>query len=144
VKFAKVPEVLLHWREDEYRLTRTDSRYSVENFLRVKAHYLRIGPLRERDGVIIWGAGQMGRRLSKHLLREGAPIIAFLDIDPKKIGRRMRDRPIYMVDDLPRLWEQLNQPVLLACVGSHGAREHIREHLLGLGLRESVDWWAVA
>jgi glycosyltransferase involved in cell wall biosynthesis len=36
-RFAKVPEVLLWWREHPRRLTRTDSRYSVENFLRAKA-----------------------------------------------------------------------------------------------------------
>ena len=45
VKFTKLPEVLLRWREYPDRLTRTDSRYSLENFLRAKAHYLAEGPL---------------------------------------------------------------------------------------------------
>jgi glycosyltransferase involved in cell wall biosynthesis len=39
--FAKVPQVLLYWREHPARLTHTDSRYSVENFLRAKAHCQR-------------------------------------------------------------------------------------------------------
>jgi cellulose synthase/poly-beta-1,6-N-acetylglucosamine synthase-like glycosyltransferase len=43
--FAKVPEVLIKWRDHPARLTRVDSRYSVENFLRAKAHYLCEGPL---------------------------------------------------------------------------------------------------
>ena len=57
-QFAKVPEVLLSWREHPGRLTHTDSRYSVENFLRAKAHYLLQGPLRDSDEIIVWGAGK--------------------------------------------------------------------------------------
>jgi glycosyltransferase involved in cell wall biosynthesis len=143
-RFAKVPKQLLGWREHEARLTRTDSRYSVENFLRAKAHYLLRGPLQERDTLIIWGAGQMGRRLSKHLLRGGAPLVAFIDIDEKKIGRTRRGRPIIPPAELPALWQQQERPVLLAAVGSRGARKLIRSQLLSMGLREAADWWAVA
>jgi len=143
-RFAKVPRVLLRWREHARRLTRTDSRYSVENFLRAKAHYLLQGPLQGRESLILWGAGQMGRRLSKYLLRGGAPLKAFLDVDEKKIGRTRRGRPIVAVDELPALWEQLPRPIVLVAVGSRGARELIRSQLTGLGLAEAVDWWAVA
>ncbi|NIM93618.1 MAG: glycosyltransferase [Anaerolineales bacterium] len=143
-KFAKVPEVLLSWRERAGRLTRTDPRYSVENFIRAKAYYLLKGPLKGRNAVILWGAGQMGRRLSKHLVRGGAPLSAFIDIDPSKIGSERRGRPILPPEELPALWNRSDNPVVLAAVGSRGARELIREQLTTLGLREAVDWWAVA
>lgn len=142
--FAKVPEVLLSWREHPGRLTRTDPRYSVENFIRAKTHYLCRGPLADRDAVLVWGAGQMGRRTSKHLLRNGAPIVAFIDIDPKKIGRTLRSRPIYPVEDVLSIWKAHKNPALLAAVGSQGARELIREQLTSFGLTEGSDWWAVA
>ena len=142
--FAKVPEVLLLWREHEDRATRTDSRYAVENFLRAKAHYLVRGPLADRDGVIIWGAGQMGKRLSKHLLREGARLAAFVDIDPAKIGRTRRGRPIIGVDELDEWRGRYQRPVVLAAVGSRGARGLIREQLTARRLEEGRDWWAVA
>ncbi len=143
-RFAKVPEVLLFWREHPARLTRTDPRYSVENFLRAKARYLVASPLRERETVILWGAGQMGRRLSRHLIREGAPLAAFVDIDPAKIGGRRRGLPVIAPDDLPRLWEASPRPVVLAAVGARGARALIREQLTSMGLCEGEDWWAVA
>jgi glycosyltransferase involved in cell wall biosynthesis len=143
-QFAKVPEVLLYWREHAHRLTRTDSRYSVENFLRAKAHYLCRGPLRGRDAVIVWGAGQMGRRLSKHLLKEGAPLQAFVDVDPKKIGRTRRGFPIIPKEQLKEWWRRYEKPVVLAAVGARQARGLIRENLQGMGLEEAVDWWAVA
>ena len=143
-QFGKVDEVLLDWRELPDRLTRVDSRYSVENFLRAKAHYLCQGPLSDREAVVVWGAGQMGRRISKHLERCGAPLVAFVDIDPKKIGNVKRGLPIISADDLPKVLKQYKEPVVLAAVGSRGARQLIRERLDEMGLVETKDYWAVA
>jgi cellulose synthase/poly-beta-1,6-N-acetylglucosamine synthase-like glycosyltransferase len=144
-RFAKIPKVLLKWREHEQRLTRTDSRYSVENFLRAKARYLAQGPMAERDAIIIWGAGMMGRRLSKHLMRsEGLPVVAFVDIDPKKIGNTRRGKPIIAPDELLDWWSRYQKPAVLAAVGARGARHLIRERLLSFELSEGQDWWAVA
>ncbi|MBC8333390.1 MAG: glycosyltransferase [Anaerolineae bacterium] len=144
-RFAKIPEVLLDWREHPRRITRTDSRYSLENFLRAKAHYLMRGPLAGRDAVIIWGAGMMGRRLSKHLMRtEGAPVEVFVDIDPRKIGNTRRGKPIVAPEDLLAWWGRYQNPVVLAAVGARHARSIVRERLTNFGLREAVDWWAVA
>jgi glycosyltransferase involved in cell wall biosynthesis len=143
-RFGKVPQVLVGWREHPQRLTRTDSRYSVENFLRAKAHYLMQGPLAGRDALFVWGAGQMGRRLSKHLDRAGAPLTAFIDIDPAKIGREKRNRPIIAVPNLPDWWKRYKNPVLLAAVGSRGARDLIREQLNQFSLVEGRDYWATA
>ncbi len=143
-RFAKVPRVLLAWREHPARLTRTDPRYSVENFLRAKAHYLMQGPLKDAPGVIVWGAGAMGRRLSKHLMREGASLLAFVDVDPAKIGGRRRGRPIHAPQDLPALLRAAPGSVVLAAVGARGARGLIRAQLKAMGWVEGVDWWAVA
>jgi glycosyltransferase involved in cell wall biosynthesis len=143
-RFAKVPEVLLEWREHPDRLTRTDKRYSLENFLRAKAYYLALGPLQRRDAVLVWGAGMMGRRLSKQLIRRGAPVAAFIDVDPKKIGKTRRSFPIIAPDDLPDWWKRYANPVVLAAVGARGARRLIRQQLNRLGLKEGYDWWAAA
>ncbi|MBS1248600.1 MAG: putative glycosyltransferase EpsE [Chloroflexi bacterium] len=144
-RFAKIPRVLLEWREHPERVTHTDSRYSVKNFLRAKAHYLALGPLQGRDAVFIWGAGMTGRRLSKHLIREEKqPIVAFVDIDPKKIGRTRRGRPIIAREDLMDWWGRYENPVLLAAVRARYARPLIREKLVEFGLVEGEDWWAAA
>ncbi len=143
-RFAKIPQVLLEWREGPKRLTRTDSRYSVENFLRAKASYLARGPLKDRQTVIVWGSGMMGRRLSKHLVRQGAPLKAFVDVDPGKIGRTRRGLPILLPADLPGWWDSQESPALLAAVGARGARQLIRDQLAALGLIEGQDWWGTA
>jgi glycosyltransferase involved in cell wall biosynthesis len=143
-QFAKVPEVLLYWREHKARLTRTDSRYSTENLLRAKAHYLLQGPLKDQKVVILWGSGRTGSRISKHLLQEQAPLVAFVDIDPAKIGRTRRGLPILPPEELLGWWRRSDRPIVLAAVASRGARSLIRKRLNEMGLVEGSDWWAVA
>jgi glycosyltransferase involved in cell wall biosynthesis len=142
--FAKIAKILLYWRERPQRLTRSDSRYSLENFLKAKAHYITKGPLSNCDGVIVWGAGMTGRRLSKHLVREGASLVAFVDIDPNKIGHTLRSLPILAPDHLPNWLQRYAKPKVLAAVGARGARQLIRQRLNSIGLQEGQDWWGVA
>jgi glycosyltransferase involved in cell wall biosynthesis len=142
VTFTKVEKYLYFWREHAERLTRVDSRYSVENFLRCKAKYLLSGPLAGRQRVVIWGAGQTGRRISKHLLRDGAPVEAFVDIDPEKIGSTLREKPIISFEELRAMMGP--GTVVLAAVGSRGARDLIRQQLNNIGLREGWNYWCVA
>jgi glycosyltransferase involved in cell wall biosynthesis len=142
--FGKIEQVLLDWREHPGRLTRVDSRYSLENFLRCKAHYLMQGPLSGRDAVIVWGAGMMGRRLSKQLAQRGAPLAAYVDVDPKKIGRTQRGLPIISVEDLPACWATYSNPIVLTAVGARGSRPLIRQALRDIGLQEGRDWWSAA
>jgi glycosyltransferase involved in cell wall biosynthesis len=143
-RFAKLPEVLLYWRESSERLTRVDGRYSLENFLRAKVCYLERGPLAGRDAIIVWGAGMVGRRLTKRLQRDHLPLVAFIDINPRKIGQMQRNLPIRSTDELPELWKGYPNPVVLAAVGARGARAIIRSRLNGYHLREGLDWWGVA
>lgn len=143
-RFAKVAEPLVRWREHADRATRTDGRYSVENFLRAKAHYLCDGPLKQRTGLVVWGSGQTGRRLSKHLIRGGCRPDVFVDIAPKRIGSTLRDVPIIGPDDLSRAWGKLDNPILLAAVGSRGARQLIRDRLSDMGWREGHEFLCAA
>jgi GT2 family glycosyltransferase len=142
VGFAKVARPLFFWREHGDRLTRTDERYSVPSFLRCKAHYLARGPLAETDGIILWGAGQTGRRLSKALRDEGVKIELVVDIDPSKIGRTLRGVPIIGPDELGDHLDP--ETVILAAVASRGARDLIRTRLVDVGLAEGDSFWCVA
>lgn len=144
VVFQKIPKVLLRWRDHPQRITRMDSRYSVKNFLRAKAYYLSLGPLQGRDAVIIWGAGMMGRRLGKHLQSQNVPLDLYVDIDPKKIGRKRRGCAIIPPNDLQKCWKKYGNPVILAAVGARNARYLIRRRLNSYGFVEGRDWWAVA
>jgi glycosyltransferase involved in cell wall biosynthesis len=142
--FAKVPRTLFSWREHPGRLTHDDPRYAIDSFLRAKAHYLSLGPLQDRQSVMLWGAGIVGKKLSRLLLAEGLPLTAFVDIDPVKIGRTRRGLPVIGPQDFMSLWTKSPQPALLAAVGARGARALVREQITSFGLVEGRDWWAVA
>ena len=138
-RFGKVPDVLLRWRDTPGRTSRQDGRYSPEGFMRCKAHYLSLGPLRDVDEVIVWGAGQMGGKLGRLLEQSGKRVRFFVDVDAKKIGNRRLDGWVISPDELPSPGEM---PVL-ACVGARGARELIRKELVERGYTEGQSFWCV-
>lgn len=146
-RFGKVNRALLCWRQAEGRLTFTDSRYSVENFLRAKAYYLARIILSIPSGsphsirpIILWGAGKTGRRLIKHLLRNGLAIDAIVDVDENKIGHTMRKKPIMSFEYL----KNRRDAFIIAAVSSHTARELIREKLREYGFTETLDFICAA
>ncbi len=144
-RFGKVPRVLHYWRDRADRLTRTDPRYAVERFLECKAEHLALGPVGACRELIIWGSGPTGRRLSKHLLRRGAPLTAFVDIDPAKWGRTVRGVEVIPPSGLePFAVRRGEGLLLLAAVSSRGARAKIRAALDSNGWRETVDYWCAA
>jgi glycosyltransferase involved in cell wall biosynthesis len=139
-RFAKVPETLMRWREGERRLSRTDHRYAPAAFRACKVHHLTRTLLRGRDSVVIWGAGPVGKALSRDLAREGVRLDAFVDLDPRKIGQQIHGAPV--VDTQGGL--ALRSSYHLAAVGQPGARRRLVALLAGAGLVEVADFVAVA
>jgi GT2 family glycosyltransferase len=157
-RLANVPAVLLRWRERLDRTSRTDPRYSADAFRRCKVHHLRRTLLRARQTAgaaggegasagegparpaVVWGAGPVGKLFARELIRQGVPLAAFVDLDPRKIGQRVYGVPVVAPAEIARFRGAL----ALAAVGSPGAREEIRAALDDAGWREGVDYVAVA
>lgn len=139
-RFGKVPEVLLRWREDPERLSRTDPRYAPEAFLATKLRYLTTTLLRGGRGVIIWGAGPVGKTMARALAAAGTEVEAFVDLDPRKIGQEIHGAPV--VDTEGGLC--IDGPLHLAAVGQEGARDRITALLESAGKRAMEDFVAVA
>lgn len=136
----KLPFVGLDWRHRDGRLTFRDPRYSVEAFRELKIEHLL--PLLAATGRqnLVWGAGRDGRRFARTLLARGGSFDAFLDIDPKKIGRIAQGRPILSFESLP----PPSEAFVVVSVGTRGARELIRTELRSRGYRELLDFRCVA
>lgn len=139
-RLCKVPEVLLEWRERPDRLHRTHPRYAPEAFRRCKIHFLRRTLLRDRDGVLLWGAGPTGKAFARTLLDEGVELRAFVDLDPRKIGQEIHGAPVVS----PTGAKRFRGSLALAAVAQEGGRAEIRRHLEGRGWREGEDFVAVA
>lgn len=139
-RFAKVPEVLLRWREGPGRLSRLAEAYSEDAFRRCKAHFLARTLLRERDGAVVWGSGPVGKAFALALKREGVTLRAFVDLSPRKIGQEIHGAPVVAPEDVDRF----RGAFCVAAVGQPGARAEIRSALAAAGWRETKDFCAVA
>jgi glycosyltransferase involved in cell wall biosynthesis len=138
---AKVPRTLLSWRERDERTSRVDARYGRTAFDRLRARFLardpRLNGGRER---VVWGAGRKTRLRAKRLMDEGMRPMAWIDIDPRKIGHTVWDLPVH-----PPEWlaTARPRPFVLVYVTSHGARELIAPRLAAMGYAPGEDWLAV-
>ncbi len=139
-RLGKVPEVLLDWRERPDRLSRTDPTYDADAFRRCKIHYLERTLLEGRDGTVVWGAGPTGKAFGRALQRAGVEVRGWVDLDPRKIGKRIHGAPVVAPDGIGAFRGAL----CVAAVGQRGAREEIRAALEAAGWREMQDFVAVA
>ncbi|MBW3535875.1 MAG: glycosyltransferase [Gemmatimonadetes bacterium] len=139
-RMAKVPEVLLRWREAEGRLSRTHPAYAPAAFRRCKVHHLRRSLLRDREGAVVWGAGPTGKAFARELAVAGVPVRAFVDLDPRKIGQEIHGAPVVAPADVDRFRGAL----ALGAVGQACARAEIREALEASGWVEIEDFVMVA
>lgn len=139
VRFGKVDEELLTWNDPPQRLSRTDSRYSVEAFYAMKCLYLENWLKTHVAGreIWLWGAGRVTRRRFDGVFDL---IAGFIDVDEAKRGAWRDARPVRLADDLP----EREKSFILAGVGARGARQAICEHLTQRGWIEGRDFLLAA
>jgi glycosyltransferase involved in cell wall biosynthesis len=132
---AKVPRVLFRWRMSAASMTWTSPKNTPACFVAARAHFLA-SRLREQERAFaVWGAGKTGRRLARALEAHALAPCAFVDIDPEKIGRTARGRPI--VDAAVAIERATNgEWLLVIAVGEAGARDEVRQRLARAGLVE--------
>jgi glycosyltransferase involved in cell wall biosynthesis len=130
LRFGKRPETLLEWRDSEGRLTRRDPRYAPARFFSRKLEALLEGPLRERPPLVIWGAGAIGKAFARALRGRGLRVLAFVEVNPRKLGLRIHDAPVTG----PGRACELTAAIHLCAVGQRGARERIRAEARSRGL----------
>jgi glycosyltransferase involved in cell wall biosynthesis len=139
-RMAKIRRVLHAWRESPGRASRTDPRYARESFDRLRARFLASDArLESGRSIVVWGAGKRTRRRAEHLRAEGVRPDAWIDIDPRKIGRTVWDAPVH-----PPGWlDRRPRPFVLVYVATHGARDLIAGALHEMGYRPGRDYLPV-
>lgn len=135
---AKVPEVLLRWRDSPGRLSRVDPRCHRRRFLATKlAHLPRV--VAPGTPVQIWGAGPSGRRWLRALQGRGYPVRRLYDVAPQRWNRLVGGVRVHRpAAPDPALG------FLLAAAGTPGAREQIGRWFARHGLRPWEHYLAVA
>lgn len=134
-KLAKVPAVLLRWRQHARRATVTDPRCALARFDALKGRYLAPRIRQRGRPLAVWGAGKTGKRIGRALRQNGVAPVLYVDIDPRKIGSVAQGAPIVAPADLPR-----GEHSVVVAVGARGAREIVRARLDAAGFVEGVDY----
>lgn len=147
-QMAKLPRVLLAWRESAARTSRVDPRYDRAAFDRLRASYLardvRLRAAQERGrAIIIWGAGRKTRQRVRLLFEHGVQAEGWIDINPRKIGKRIAGLPVHPPSWLAEGAARSPRPFVLSYVTNHGARDLIASQLHAWGYRLGEDYLAV-
>jgi hypothetical protein len=93
-RLAAVDRVLLQWRIHRDRASVRHEAYTPEAFRRCKVHYLLETLARGRDGLVVWGAGPIGKAFAREVQVQGGSVRAFVDLDPRKIDQRIHGAPV--------------------------------------------------
>lgn len=139
IQMGKPAEILLRWREHQTRLTHTDSRYAIQQFMRAKAHFL-VNHRLKGQRLVIWGAGPTGRDLHDLIIVEGGSIDGFLEVHPRRIGGQKRGLPVWPIEKC----KEAGLPMILVAVGAAGAREDIAAFMDRHYKNEGEDYLFVA
>lgn len=139
VRFARLPETLLFWRDHPERATRTMDEYATDAFRACKCHYLLRGYLQGSSETVMAGAGLEARAWQRLLSAAGVSVTEWLDVDPRKIGRTLHNAPVISPSQL-----NLDDRKMLVAIGVRGAREQFRTVAQKRGWQEGVDFVCVA
>jgi glycosyltransferase involved in cell wall biosynthesis len=135
---AKVPQVLLRWRDSPRRLSRVDPRYHRRRFFATKlAHFPAAVPA--GSALQICGAGPTGKAWARALAARGYRVGRFIDVAARRWGRTVHGAPVCA----PRALDP-SDGFVLAAAGSPGARHGIESWLRRQGLQPWADYLAVA
>jgi glycosyltransferase involved in cell wall biosynthesis len=139
-RFRNVDALVHRWRDHPERLTRTQPEYELAAFRRCKVHFLRRTLLAGGRAAVVWGAGPTGKALALELQAQRTPVAAFVEVDPRKLGKTIHGAPVVPVEraaDFPGA-------LALSCVSGPEGRARVRELAAGLGLVEGRDFVAAA
>jgi glycosyltransferase involved in cell wall biosynthesis len=138
IRFARLRQALLFWRDRPQRATRNLPEYTSSAFRACKIHHLQNGFLKGTMDLILAGAGLEGRAWCRALGQQGIGVSLWVDVDPRKIGRTLHGSPVVGFGEVsPGMGR------MLITVGTRGAREGVRESARRAGFHENEDFLCV-
>ena len=140
MRFGKVSDVLLDWTDSPNRLTRTDTRYTPDAFMRCRRSHLLAGPLGHRTRLDLWGVGHAGKPWLRWLQTQGLTVRRAYDVDDRKVGQIIHGVPILHPSEMPAA----DGTLLMIAVGAKDARQSILPAIVSRGYSSGADAWFVA
>ncbi len=141
MNLAKLPQVLLKWRDYGQRTSRIDNRYHKHKFDQLRAWHLARDPrIQTRRPLVLWGAG---RKTRKRVALSGIRPALWVDVDANKIGKSYLGAKVEHYSWLCGNSYRALKPFILSYVNNHGARELITKELHRYGFSRGDDYLMV-
>ncbi len=135
IRFYKIPEPLLVWKDHLARLSRNHPNYATEAFWGIKCHYLAAWIKKNKPPekkIVICGAGKLPRLRAAILEQQGVEIYAYTDVKSRQLpGLHFIPLPKLIV---PEAW------LLLCFISKRGVGEAVAQHFSALGFENGRDF----
>jgi len=141
LRLGKPDKILFDWRDHPERLSRTDDRYTREQFIRLKVWTLKKSVLAGRD-VVLCGTGRIARLWHDVLIQHNIKVRCFVEHDSVTRKTSKRHLPVVSYQNLldPQNKGLLSGSLIVSAVSAPGARDQIRERFDLAGLIETEDY----
>ena len=139
-RIGVVPRRLHAWRHAPGRLTTDHPDYSLDAFMKCRAHHLARGFLGATDDYVLWGYGDTGRKLRAALAAEGKRAAWIVEVHPGRIGQVIHGAPVVARERLPTI---PRRPIVVSVAGE-SPRGEVRNALARMGFEETVDYVCAA
>ena len=135
VRFAKISQVLYQWYDYPERASRTNPKYDVEAFNRVKAIYLKkwLDHTIPKKEIWIWGYGKEVIKKISFLTILGIDISGFIDVKERDSTKRNVQSYLSIKGSENRLY--------LVYVSDRIGKARIKDFLIEKGLKPTLDYY---
>lgn len=128
-------DVLHDWRDYNTRTSRTHIHYAENHFIDLKLHYFLELDHNYNKTLIVWGAGNKGKKIAKLLIEKDINFEWICD-NPKKIGKDIYGKLLKPFIFL----EEVQNTQSIITVANKSAQKEIKNYLLKLNLKSFEDY----
>ena len=128
-------DVLHDWRDYNTRTSRTHIHYAENHFIDLKLHYFLELDLNQDKTLVLWGAGNKGKKIAKLLIEKDINFEWICD-NPKKIGKDIYGKLLKPFKFL----EDVKNTQSIITVANKTAQKDIKNYMLKLNLKSFDDY----
>lgn len=136
-KYKCIPchDVLHNWRDYSYRTSRTHEHYAQNYFLDIKLHYFLEIDYNPKKTLVVWGAGQKGKKIAQTFIKKNIPFQWICD-NPKKIGKHIYDKILKPFQHL----ESISNTQSIITVANENSQKEIKQYMQKINCKPVEDY----
>ncbi len=127
--------VIHDWRDYNTRTSRTHEHYAENHFIDLKLHYFLELDYNSNKKLIVWGAGNKGKKVAKALIKRAVPFEWICD-NPNKIGRNIYGKILKPFSYL----EQIENSQSIITVANKNSQKEIKNYMISLNMNNVADY----